>query len=166
MNDFVVTIDGKKKNLKIQNDNQIEIDGKKLSVEFSKINNYLFLLKVGDKVYEVTTTKSNSEKYNFLVYGRFYEATVRTTLEEKANEFLSQKEKLSHHDNIKAPMPGMILKVNKKVGDKVEIGEPVLILEAMKMENELRSPASGIIKELLVKEGESVEKDTILLSID
>ncbi len=166
MNDFVVTIDGHKKNLKVINEHLIILDEKEFQVELSKVNEHLYLIKVGNKVYEVTSSRINSEKYNFLVYGRSYEATVRTTLQEKANEFLSQKERLSHHDVIKAPMPGMILKVSKSVGDTVEIGEPVLILEAMKMENELRSPASGIIKEVHVKEGSSVEKDTVLLSIE
>jgi biotin carboxyl carrier protein len=63
-------------------------------------------------------------------------------------------------------MPGMVLRLKKRVGDTVEMGESVVILEAMKMENDLRSPSSGIIKEVIVKEGVSVEKDSILLTIE
>ena len=71
-----------------------------------------------------------------------------------------------HHMNVKAPMPGLILKVRKKVGEQVELGESVIILEAMKMENDLKSPASGIITELKVTEGMPVEKNTLLFSIE
>ncbi|MFC2082111.1 biotin/lipoyl-containing protein, partial [Bacteroidota bacterium] len=83
-----------------------------------------------------------------------------------AKELLSNKKSARHHDIIKAPMPGLILKVKKNIGDDVEIGESVVILEAMKMENEIRSPVSGKIKEILVKEGISVEKDEIIISIE
>ncbi len=62
-------------------------------------------------------------------------------------------------------MPGLILKVTKKVGEQVELGDSVIILEAMKMENDLKSPASGIIENIFVTEGSAVEKGTLLLSI-
>lgn len=63
-------------------------------------------------------------------------------------------------------MPGMILKLKKKKGDKVSHGEAVMILEAMKMENEIRSIKGGIIKEIFVKEGIIVEKGTVLFSVE
>ena len=63
-------------------------------------------------------------------------------------------------------MPGMILKVKKQPGDEVIQGESVMILEAMKMENDLRAPVSGIIKSINVKEGIAVEKGTVLFTIE
>jgi pyruvate carboxylase subunit B len=63
-------------------------------------------------------------------------------------------------------MPGLILKIRKSVGEKVEQGESVIILEAMKMENDLKAPASGYIENIFVTEGSAVEKGTTLLSID
>jgi biotin carboxyl carrier protein len=66
---------------------------------------------------------------------------------------------------VKAPMPGLILKVRKKVGDHVELGESVIILEAMKMENDLKAHASGIIENIYVTEGSAVEKGCTLFSI-
>ena len=70
-----------------------------------------------------------------------------------------------HHLNVKAPMPGLILKIKKNVGEKVEQGESVIILEAMKMENDLKAPTSGIIEEVFVKEGSAVEKGFNLFTI-
>ena len=62
-------------------------------------------------------------------------------------------------------MPGMIVSVKKNVGDTVEEGETVVILEAMKMENALPAPASGTIKAIGFKSGDSVPKNAVLAVI-
>jgi biotin carboxyl carrier protein len=165
MNDFIVTVGEEKRIVSVTN-NHIVLDGKKLAVELSKVNKHLYLLRLDNKVFEVTTTKLSNEKYSFLVTGNYFETTVRTSLREKAVEYLNQKQRLSRNDIIKAPMPGLLLKLKKKTGDKVEMGESIAILEAMKMENDIISPATGIIKEVNKKEGMSVEKDEIILKIE
>jgi pyruvate carboxylase subunit B len=66
---------------------------------------------------------------------------------------------------LRAPMPGMIISYNVKVGDKVNTGDPVCILEAMKMQNSLTAPASGTVKSINFDSGASVAKDAILLVI-
>jgi len=65
-----------------------------------------------------------------------------------------------------AIMPGLIVKILKQVGDKVEAGDVVLILEAMKMQNELQAKQAGTIKQFLVKEGETVEMRQVLAIIE
>jgi biotin carboxyl carrier protein len=67
---------------------------------------------------------------------------------------------------ISAVMPGLIIKINKKEGDRVEAGEVVLILEAMKMQNEVHAKQSGVIKQMRVKVGESVEMRQVLAVIE
>ena len=64
-----------------------------------------------------------------------------------------------------APMPGMIVSYEKNVGDAVEEGETVLILEAMKMENALAAPCSGTIQAINYKSGDSVGKGDVLAVI-
>jgi biotin carboxyl carrier protein len=166
MNEFVITIGGKKKNVKVVDYNHVEIENKKYEIELSKVNSHLYFLKIGDKVYDVVTSRNNSENYSFFIDGFSIDTTVRTKLREKANEFLKQKAKQSHFAELKAPMPGLILKLKKEIGDSVEIGESVAVLEAMKMENDLQAPASGKIKEIMVSEGASVEKDAAILTIE
>jgi len=78
---------------------------------------------------------------------------------------LKNKAKESGSEIIKSPMPGLIVKILKKVGDNVQMGEPILLLEAMKMENEIRASASGIVKSISAKENSSVEKGESLLEI-
>ncbi|HZY80171.1 MAG TPA: biotin/lipoyl-containing protein [Cyclobacteriaceae bacterium] len=66
-------------------------------------------------------------------------------------------------NNIKAPMPGLIIDLKIKVGDTVNAGDALLILEAMKMENVLKSPGGGTVKSVKVKKGDSVEKGQVLI---
>ena len=66
---------------------------------------------------------------------------------------------------IVSPMPGIILKYEKKVGDSVVEGETVVVLEAMKMENPLLAPESGVIQAIHYKNGDSVPKDAVLCVI-
>jgi len=67
---------------------------------------------------------------------------------------------------ITAIMPGLVSKINKEEGDKVEKGDVVIILEAMKMQNELHAKRSGVVKQIAVKPGESVEMRQVLAIIE
>lgn len=66
-------------------------------------------------------------------------------------------------NNIKAPMPGLIIDLKVKAGDSVNAGDALLILEAMKMENVLKSPGGGTVRSVKVKKGDSVEKGQVLV---
>ena len=114
----------------------------------------------------MTVEKINGDLFKVLVNGHQYEITVRTALQEKAYKLLEKAAiGQSHHTNVKAPMPGLILKLKKNAGEKVVQGESIVILEAMKMENDLKAPASGIIEKVFVTEGSAVEKGVLLFSI-
>jgi len=65
--------------------------------------------------------------------------------------------------SMKAPMPGMIMKISVKDGDPVEKGDPILILKAMKMENIIKSPGKAVIRKVLISEGQAVEKNQDLI---
>ena len=67
---------------------------------------------------------------------------------------------------IAAPMPGRVLRVLVKVGDAVEARQPVVVVEAMKMENELRAPKAGTVKEVAIEAGASVEAGRLLVVIE
>lgn len=67
---------------------------------------------------------------------------------------------------LKAPMPGLIVRVTVAVGDAVTAGQGVVAMEAMKMENELRAPAAGIVKAVHAKPGTAVEKGALLIEFE
>ncbi len=66
---------------------------------------------------------------------------------------------------IRAPMPGLVAKVEVSVGDPISVGQGLVILEAMKMENEIRASQSGVISEIKVRPGQAVEKGEVLAVI-
>ena len=67
---------------------------------------------------------------------------------------------------VEAPMPGTVLKVNVKVGDKVSAGDAVVVLEAMKMENEIAAPADGVVASVNVNQGASVDTGALLITLN
>ncbi|WP_457750853.1 biotin/lipoyl-containing protein, partial [Thermococcus sp.] len=67
---------------------------------------------------------------------------------------------------VTAPMPGKILRILVKEGDEVKTGQGLLVLEAMKMENEVSSPKDGIVKRILVTEGDTVDSGQALIELE
>ncbi len=66
---------------------------------------------------------------------------------------------------VKAPMPGLVVKVEVAEGEDVQQGQGLAVIEAMKMENEIRSPISGVVKKVHIREGQTLEKDALLFEI-
>ena len=75
------------------------------------------------------------------------------------------KRQITGH-KVTAPLPGKIIALKVKVGDKVKAGQEVVILEAMKMENSITSDVAGTIKQILVQEGDNVATDAILVEVE
>jgi biotin carboxyl carrier protein len=166
MSDFVVTINSKKKSIQLSGDSLITVNKKEYHQELYHLSGHTYLLKLDNKIYEISAQQLDHERYQVSIDGKSFETMIRTSLQEMAAKVIEQKSSASHKINAKAPMPGMILKIKKAKGDDVVQGESVIILEAMKMENDLRAQASGKIKDINVKEGMAVEKGTILFSIE
>ena len=166
MNDFVISVNSSKFDVKIINENELNFVTEKIDYELIQIGSNAYLLKLNNKVFELTAEQTDSNSFNVLVGGDNFDITIRTALQEKAYKLLENAStQLSHHTDVKAPMPGLILKIRKNVGERVEQGESIIILEAMKMENDLKAPSSGIIEKVFVSEGSAVEKGTALFSI-
>ena len=166
MNEYLVKIDGQNKTIKLLGDSEVLYNNKKINYELTKIDSQIYILKLNRKIYEIIFDQSDNEKLNLLVDGHPFETVTRTALQEKAFRLLEEsKTNFQHHHEVKAPMPGIILKIKKNSGEQVQIGDSVIILEAMKMENEIKATSSGIITELKISEGQSVEKNAFLFAI-
>ena len=164
---FVVTINGSKKQINILNSSVAIIDKKKVDFELLKLKEDNYLLRINNYFYEICTDKIDHEKYSLFVNGNKIDTITRTELQEKAARLINAAKISSNNKlEIKAPMPGLILKIKKKVGEVIKQGESILILEAMKMENDLRTPVSGSIIEIFVTEGIAVEKGDKLFTIE
>ncbi|MFQ5454596.1 MAG: sodium-extruding oxaloacetate decarboxylase subunit alpha [Nitrospirota bacterium] len=77
----------------------------------------------------------------------------------------SIRPKVSHEGDVVTAMPGSVVSIKVSIGDRVKAGETVLIIEAMKMENEIHTPVSGEIKDIYVKEGDKVNPDEVLVRV-
>lgn len=166
MNEFIAHLAEKVHNVTLLKNSTIIVDNKEFHFDIYPQDNKTFLLKIEEKFYEAVVQKIEDEKVILTINGKRFEFEIRTTLQEKAKKLLEAKSTGEHTIEVGAPMPGMILKIVKKEGAEVEAGEPVIILEAMKMENELRSPVRGKIKEIFATIGEPVEKGIKLFSIE
>ncbi len=166
MNDLVVTLNNIKLNIVFNDDSTVSIDNKKYYFNLIELERNKYLLHINNKLFEIITEGLSEEKYSVLVNGNLYNLNVQTSLQQMADSFLQQNTAKSKIIEIKAPMPGKIIKLKKNIGETIVQGETILILEAMKMENDLRAPNGGKIKNIFVEEGSTVEKGAALLIIE
>lgn len=109
--------------------------------------------------------KKGPKEFQVLINGNIYTVDLKNHLDlmvEKLGLATVAKQKLNE---IKAPMPGLVLDVFVSNGQKVSKGDNLLILEAMKMENVLKAPDDGIIDEIKIAKGTIVEKNQILITL-
>ncbi|MBI5059295.1 biotin/lipoyl-binding protein [candidate division KSB1 bacterium] len=98
--------------------------------------------------------------------GREFALSVVTERERLLRSLSKSAEAAGGRAEIKASMPGLVIRVLGSIGQPVKKGEPVLILEAMKMENEIRAPGDGVISQIKVAQGQAVEKGDLLLVLE
>jgi len=124
-----------------------------------------FKVSVGGNVYYAEVDKVADALYKVDIDGE----TIEVHVEEEALKTV-KAERARYADTgqkvVKAAIPGTIVKILVSPGDRVSAGDTLLILEAMKMENEIVAPSSGIVKEIRVSEGQRVETGDILVIIE
>jgi Acetyl/propionyl-CoA carboxylase, alpha subunit len=118
-----------------------------------------------NRKYPVEIVRSSQNKYEILFNDISYTFTVETPFSLKRKKVIDSKRGKIEKETIKAPMPGKIIDVLVREGTAVLRGEPLVILEAMKMQNEIVSPVNGTIVIVLAKSNSNVMKDDVLLEI-
>ena len=165
MNKYVVNINGKrKKNVKLRN-SHAEVDGKNVEYEILSKNKNQIIVKIDGKIYNAVYSRKGEEKIQMLANGQNFDLEVLTDLQNRAKEYQAEKRRNSGELQVAASMPGLVLKINVSEGDEVNEGDTLFILEAMKMENEIKAESSGKVKEIKVKQGDAVEKGAVILTI-
>jgi len=123
------------------------IDGKSMNVELVQVNTSTkqFTVKVNNRLYDIQL----SDRYDALLKSLGMETVGAKKMKD-----------------IKAPMPGLVLNILVQAGDVVEKDTPILILEAMKMENVIKSQASAVVKKVHAVKGVAVEKNAVLIEFE
>lgn len=118
-----------------------------------------------NRKYPVEIVRSRQNKYEILFNDISYTFTVETPFSLQRMKVLNSKKGKVERVFIKAPMPGKIIDVLVREGSNVLRGEPVVILEAMKMQNEILSPVNGVIVKVSARANTNVMKDDLLIEI-
>lgn len=115
---------------------------------------------------QVTASDFLAKKYTVKVNGNTYEVDITSQLDQLIKEMGFEVGAAKQVNAIKAPMPGLVLEISVEVGQEVQEGDNLLILEAMKMENILTSPRTGIIKSVAINKGQAVDKGQLLIEFE
>ena len=156
------------KNFEIINplDEKPKVKGKKLDlciVEEPDGFNYIYWKR---KKYQVDILEKNQNSYTIMINGVWYSFTIETPISFKRRKYLLKSSKKSKIELLSAPMPGKILDILVEENSEIKQGEAVIILEAMKMQNEIVSHVSGRVKKVNIKTNDSVNKNDIMLEIE
>ncbi len=162
-----------------------KIDKVEYKVSVKEIEANKFEVTIDDKSYAVDTQLTEISVYSLLVNGKSYETDVDyqdgtynvltegdlfkiEVIDELKKKMLERRGggAVEGKQIIKSEMPGAIIDVKVNVGDEVKEGDVLLILEAMKMQNEIKSPKDGEVKEIFVKAGENIEADAKMVVIE
>lgn len=144
---------------------QIIIDDEMLNISFQNQLNGNFIIHRKNEALKAEVIEVDDAKKKFTI--KIANGIYTVDLKDKTDALL-EKLGMTHLQNvvikdIKAPMPGLILDIMVEVGQEVKKGDPLMILEAMKMENVLKSSGEGVITSIEVEKGQSVEKNNILI---
>src|SRR5918992_3771312 len=143
---------------------RVLVDGNDFLVDGKKTGRTNYSLIVNNRSFEIEVDNSEDE-YRVLVDGRNYHVHLVDERRLRVGGTQSGLQ-LQGRQNVSVPMPGKIIAVLVSEGDTVEKGQGLVIVEAMKMENEVRSPINGEVKEIKVTPGETVEGGAVLLIVE
>ena len=142
---------------------QCMLDGREFPVDVTHGQNGVLSLLLGGKSYEVKQEIIGTEM-NIVVGHERFTASVRDPRSFRSRSRAGAGEQGVM--KIKAPMPGKVVRVLAGVGTPVEAGQSVLVIEAMKMQNELKAPKSGVVKKINVAEGAAVDAGQALAEVE
>ncbi len=162
---YIATVDDQEFLIEILDEKHLSINGKVMQIDFESIGDQpVYSLLVDGQSFEAYVYPSETE-WQVLLRGHFYpvkveDARIKRLKAEAGVKVVEQKE-----FRLRAPMPGLVIDVLVKEGDEVEEGSVLVILESMKMQNELKSPRPGKVSRLRIEPGDSVEQNQTLLSV-
>lgn len=161
--DFEFRIKGKVHKVGVEYENglyKVRYGNSEWNVEFSSSTDNLFTVRIGSKMHRVYLVESEGKKY-ISVRGQQF-CVERCETRARALEPSSPSE-ASH---ICPPMPGMVVKINVSEGELVRKNQSLAIVEAMKMENELRAPMNGKVKKIHASTGDLIDADKPIIELE
>lgn len=164
---YVVEIDGVRTEVDVNGD-EVRVDGELVRARLREVpGTPVSLLTVGDSVHRVLARRGAARgAYTLTVDGRTYTADALDERTRAIRDVSVASAAAVGPAPLVAPMPGLVVRVAVEPGDAVAAGQALVVMEAMKMENELRAPAAGTVKRVAVAPGTAVEKGAVLVELE
>jgi pyruvate carboxylase subunit B len=153
---------------------EVVVDGEGITVAGERVDARLAevegtpvkIITIGDRVHRVVAQRGESRgRYSLWIDGYRYDVEALDERTRAIRDLSGASARASGPAPLVAPMPGLIVRVNTQVGDTVQAGQAIVVMEAMKMENDLRTQSSGIVSAVRVKPGDAVEKGAVLVEL-
>jgi biotin carboxyl carrier protein len=162
---YITTVGDKEYLVEIMDEKRISINGKIYQVDFESVSGQpVYSLIVDGKSHE-SYVQQGDDNWQVLLRGRLYPVTVEDEREKRLRAAAGSGVAESGEFHLKAPMPGLVVAIPVEEGQQIKKGQVILILESMKMQNELKSPRDGTMGRIRVRVGESVEQKQTMLSV-
>ncbi|OQY36332.1 MAG: hypothetical protein DRI56_05910 [Chloroflexota bacterium] len=162
---YIAKIENQEFTVEIIDEKHAVVNGEVREINFESIRGHsTFSLLVDGKSYEANIYQENGE-WEVLMRGRRYSVQVDDERERQLRAAAGASRPPKGDFYLKSPMPGLVVQIPVQEGQEIEEGDVLLILESMKMQNELKSPRAGVVSRILVTPNENVERKQTLLSV-
>ena len=162
---YITTVEDKQFLVEIIDEKHVSVDGKVYEVDFESVSGQpVYSLIVDGKSHESYVAPGDHD-WQVLIRGRLYPVTVEDEREKRLRSAAGGGVAETGEFHLRAPMPGLVVAILVTEGQAIKKGQVLLILESMKMQNELKAPRDGTIGRVRVKAGETVEQKQTLLSV-
>jgi biotin carboxyl carrier protein len=162
---FEAAVDGRTLKVEVRQQNgrySLALDGEALDVDFAETGAHFASLLISGRSYEVGIER-HTDGYRIVLPGESLDVRLRSTHQGSGSAVTRSGVGPAR---LEAPMPGKIVRVLTAVGEEVTVDQGLIVMEAMKMENELRAPRAGRVQTIHVSEGQAVETGAVLVALD
>lgn len=159
---YNVIIDGQHHAVTIGEDGRPRVGGNDVAIDVQHVGENTYSVLFGEQSVTIVARR-DGDSYQLLLRSLQYDVVVESERDILLKKFARETVRASHRRELRAPMPALVIKVEVSVGEKVTAGQGLLVLEAMKMENELRAPQDGKVEQIYVLQGKPVEKGELLM---
>jgi biotin carboxyl carrier protein len=159
---------GREHRLDVRRDREglhVRLDDREFLVDLLQVDPDLYSLLIGGRSYEIDVLETE-DAFVVLVAGQPFRVEIQDEQQQRLRAAVGKGEAKVGKRVVTAPMPGKVVKLLVRPGDAVNPGDGIIVVEAMKMENELKAPASGTVKEIRVEEGKAVSGGDVLVVIE
>ena len=162
---YVSTIGDNHFEIEINGEDEIFVDGERTFIDFRSVaGQSVYSLIVNGKSYEALVQPAE-DGLEVLLQGQLYQITIEDERQRRLRQTTGSSAELRGELHYKSPMPGLIVTVRVREGQEVKRGDRMIVLESMKMQNELSSPSDGIVRNIRIQSGDNVDQNQVLLTI-